>query len=107
MRATHKLTATLVVMLAAHTAFGQTSNVGTMSVTVLDPAGASIPGASSGNCLADRVVGGWTLGTIIFVQSGNPSQLGGGFNTVNARSGSRAGALGRRPTVTRSQGREE
>jgi hypothetical protein len=35
------------------------------------------------NRLADYVVGGWTLGTIVFVQSGNPSQLGGGFNTAN------------------------
>ncbi len=33
--------------------------------------------------VADYTVGGWTLGTIFIVQSGNPAQLSGGFNTVN------------------------
>jgi len=37
----------------------------------------------SGNRAADRIVGGWTLGTIIQMQSGPPSQLGGGYQTVN------------------------
>src|SRR5262245_31571622 len=51
MLATRSLTAlaatlTLVAGPAAFIAFGQTSNVGTVSVTVLDPGGASIPGAS-------------------------------------------------------------
>lgn len=32
----------------------------------------------------DRVVGGWTLGTILVIQSGNPAQLGNGYDTVNA-----------------------
>jgi hypothetical protein len=38
----------------------------------------------------DRVVGGWTLGTILVIQSGNPAQIGNvtnpasdGYNTVN------------------------
>lgn len=31
----------------------------------------------------DRIFGGWTLGTIVVVQSGNPAQLSGGYNTVN------------------------
>lgn len=35
------------------------------------------------NKVANYAVGGWTLGTIIVIQSGNPAQLGGGFNTVN------------------------
>jgi hypothetical protein len=34
--------------------------------------------------LADEVVGGWTLGTIIILQSGTPTQLSGGYSTVNA-----------------------
>lgn len=33
--------------------------------------------------LADYIVGGWTVGTIIALQSGNPAQLGNGFNTLN------------------------
>src|SRR5262249_4946296 len=33
---------------------------------------------------ADYTVGGWTLGTIIALQSGNPALLGGGYSTVNA-----------------------
>ncbi len=31
----------------------------------------------------DRTLGGWTLGTIMVVQSGNPAMLSGGYNTVN------------------------
>jgi hypothetical protein len=31
----------------------------------------------------DRVVGGWTIGTIITLQSGTPGVLGGGYSTVN------------------------
>jgi hypothetical protein len=34
--------------------------------------------------LANEVVGGWTLGTIIILQSGTPIQMSGGYNTVNA-----------------------
>ena len=37
----------------------------------------------AGSKLADEVVGGWTLGTIIIMQSGTPTQLSGGYNTVN------------------------
>ena len=37
----------------------------------------------SSSKLANYTVGGWTLGTIIIVQSGNPAQLSGGFNTFN------------------------
>ena len=33
--------------------------------------------------LAEYTVGGWTVGTIISLQSGNPALLGGGYNTVN------------------------
>jgi hypothetical protein len=33
--------------------------------------------------LADYAVGGWTLGTIIGLQSGNPARIVGGYNTVN------------------------
>ena len=32
--------------------------------------------------LADYVVGGWTLGTIVSIQSGNPAQLGNSFSTT-------------------------
>jgi carboxypeptidase family protein len=32
---------------------------------------------------ADAIVGGWTVGTIVIVQSGRPSQMSGGFFTVN------------------------
>src|SRR6185503_6400604 len=42
--------------------------------------------ASSSKAL-DYVVGGWTLGTIIFLQSGNPSLFSGGYNTVNTQDG--------------------
>lgn len=31
----------------------------------------------------DRVVGGWTLGTIVTYQTGSPFQMGGGFGTFN------------------------
>jgi hypothetical protein len=34
--------------------------------------------------LANETVGGWTLGTIITLQSGTPVQMSGGYNTVNA-----------------------
>jgi hypothetical protein len=34
--------------------------------------------------LANEIVGGWTLGTIVIIQSGNPFQMSGGYNTVNA-----------------------
>lgn len=33
--------------------------------------------------LTEKVVGGWTLGTIITIQSGNPALFGGGYGTVN------------------------
>lgn len=33
--------------------------------------------------LADKVVGGWNIGTIITYQSGSPFQLFGGYNTFN------------------------
>lgn len=33
--------------------------------------------------LLNRVVGGWTLGTIMWFQSGPPSQVSGGYATVN------------------------
>jgi hypothetical protein len=36
------------------------------------------------NKLANEVLGGWTLGTIIIIQSGTPVQMSGGYNTVNA-----------------------
>jgi hypothetical protein len=36
------------------------------------------------NPIADRIVGGWTLGTIIVIQSGTLTQMSGGYNTVNA-----------------------
>jgi hypothetical protein len=35
------------------------------------------------NKLANYVVGGWTLGTIVVLQTGNPGQLGNGFLTLN------------------------
>src|SRR6185437_7608001 len=31
----------------------------------------------------DRIVGGWTLGSILTLQSGNPFELQSGFNTLN------------------------
>jgi hypothetical protein len=37
----------------------------------------------SGSSLADHVLGHWTLGTIIVMQSGPPTQLTGGYSTVN------------------------
>jgi hypothetical protein len=37
--------------------------------------------------LADEVVGGWTLGTIMIIQSGPPSQITGGYLTVNGNDG--------------------
>jgi len=33
--------------------------------------------------LANYTVGGWTLGTIVVIQSGNPAQLSNGFGTLN------------------------
>jgi hypothetical protein len=33
--------------------------------------------------LADYTAGGWTIGTIVSMQSGNPALLGGGYFTVN------------------------
>jgi carboxypeptidase family protein len=33
--------------------------------------------------LADYTIGGWTLGTIIVIQSGNPAIFGNGFGTLN------------------------
>jgi len=38
--------------------------------------------------LADEVVGGWTLGTIIIMQSGPPTQFSGGYATVNSSANS-------------------
>jgi hypothetical protein len=38
----------------------------------------------SQNKLANEIVGGWTLGTIVIIQSGTPVQMAGGYNTVNA-----------------------
>ena len=35
------------------------------------------------NGFLDRVVGGWTLGTIIVLQTGAPFQINGGFDTLN------------------------
>ncbi len=35
------------------------------------------------NKAADYVVGGWTVGTIMVIQSGNPIQLSNGFSTLN------------------------
>ena len=48
----------------------------------------------SDNKLADYTVGGWTLGTIVVIQSGNPGQLGNGFATLNANSTSNVGDSG-------------
>ena len=39
------------------------------------------------NRLADEVVGGWTLGTIMIIQSGPPTQITGGYLTVNGNDG--------------------
>lgn len=33
--------------------------------------------------IANQVLGGWTLGTIMVIQSGNPAQVGNGYSTVN------------------------
>jgi hypothetical protein len=33
--------------------------------------------------VVNGVFGGWTLGTILVIQSGSPAQLGNGYNTVN------------------------
>jgi hypothetical protein len=44
----------------------------------------------AGSKLADEVLGGWTLGTIVILQSGPPSQINGGYLTVN---GNDAGVL--------------
>ncbi len=35
------------------------------------------------NHAMDYAAGGWTVGTIVTIQSGNPAQLGGGYLTVN------------------------
>jgi len=37
----------------------------------------------SNSKLANEVVGGWTMGTILVFQSGTPTQLSGGYSTVN------------------------
>ncbi len=37
--------------------------------------------------LANEVLGGWTLGTILVIQSGPPSQITGGYLTQNANDG--------------------
>jgi hypothetical protein len=37
----------------------------------------------SGNSALNYVVGGWTLGTITTLQSGSPTQMSGGFATLN------------------------
>ncbi|HLK63395.1 MAG TPA: carboxypeptidase-like regulatory domain-containing protein [Bryobacteraceae bacterium] len=37
--------------------------------------------------LADEILGGWTLGTILIIQSGPPSQITGGYLTVNGNDG--------------------
>jgi len=46
------------------------------------PFGKGKPFANS-NKIADKVVGGWSIGTIVNWQTGGPYQLLGGFNTVN------------------------
>jgi len=51
----------------------------------------------SGNKLADEVLGGWTLGTILIMQSGPPAQLTGGYSTFN---GSADGGVLFAPGVT-------
>jgi hypothetical protein len=33
--------------------------------------------------VANAIVGGWTVGTIVIIQSGSPAQMSGGFFTVN------------------------
>jgi hypothetical protein len=58
--------------------------------------------------LADEILGGWTLGTIMVVQTGNPSQMTGGYLTVNqndagiAFNGVTAGQLQQSVNVYRS-----
>jgi hypothetical protein len=42
----------------------------------------------AGSKLGNEVLGGWTLGTIIVIQSGPPVQLSGGYATLNASSNS-------------------
>jgi len=37
----------------------------------------------NGSRLLDSVFGGWTLGTIFLIQTGNPAVLGNGYNTVD------------------------
>ena len=37
----------------------------------------------NGSRLMEAVAGHWTLGTILIAQSGSPTQMGNGFNTVN------------------------
>ncbi len=37
--------------------------------------------------LADEIVGGWNLGTILTFQSGPPTQITGGYDTFNANDG--------------------
>jgi hypothetical protein len=39
------------------------------------------------NRLADSVLGGWTVGTILIFQTGPPAQITGGYLTVNAADG--------------------
>lgn len=46
------------------------------------PLGKGKPFLNRGGVL-DRVVGGWTIGTITTIQSGTPALFGNGFNTVN------------------------
>ena len=41
--------------------------------------------------LGDYTVGGWTLGTIMAIQTGNPAILGGGYMTVNSNFGNDPG----------------
>ena len=36
------------------------------------------------NRVANQIAGGWTLGTIVIIQSGTLIQMSGGYNTVNA-----------------------
>ncbi|MBZ5620805.1 MAG: hypothetical protein LAQ69_19070 [Acidobacteriia bacterium] len=42
----------------------------------------------NGNKLADEVAGGWTLGTIVVLQSGPPAQFSGGYATLNSQANS-------------------
>ena len=37
----------------------------------------------SNSSALNRVVGGWSLGTILVIQSGTPVQVGNGYDTVN------------------------